>query len=271
MIHETFSITEKGSLEYARLTTYIWEDSPEIPVKSRPIVLICPGGGYQMTSDREAEAIALRIMTCGIHAAILRYSCAPAEYPTALHEAARAVLILKEHAGEWHIQADKLVVMGFSAGGHLAADYGVSWNRPELADALGTDSETLRPAGLILCYPVITADARYWHKGSFENLLGTQWSEEMLEKVSLEKQVGPHVPRTFLWHTYADDLVPVENSLLLAMALRREGVPVEFHMYEKGVHGLSLAKPHTDGTGCSLVQKECQSWIDLAEVWLENL
>ena len=111
MIHETFKIEENGSLEYARLLTYIWEESPEICVKDRPLVLVCPGGGYCMTSDREAEAVALRLMTMGIHAAVLRYSVAPAEYPTALHEVARAVTILREHAEEWKINKEKIVIM----------------------------------------------------------------------------------------------------------------------------------------------------------------
>ncbi len=271
MIHETIPIREQGSLDYARLTTYLWEDSPEIPVKSRPIVLICPGGGYEMTSDREAEAVALRVMTCGIHAAVLRYSCAPAEYPAALRETARAVAILRERAEEWHIQPEKLSVMGFSAGGHLAASYGVFWNRPELSESLGAAPELLRPNGLILCYPVITADERFWHKDSFKNLLGSQWSKEMLEQLSMEKQVGQQVPRTFLWHTFEDGLVPVENSLLFASALRRAGVPVEFHLFEKGVHGLSLARPHTDSVWAPTVQKECEPWVDLLETWLKNL
>lgn len=271
MIHETFKIEEKGSLDYARLVTYIWEESPEICVKERPLVLVCPGGGYGFTSDREAEAVAVSFMNMGVHAAILRYSVAPAEYPTALHEVARAVTILREHADEWYINKDKIVVMGFSAGGHLAASYGAFWNDPELAEAIGMSSEELRPAGTILCYPVITSDDRYWHKGSFENLLGSQWSEEMLEKMSIEKQVTADFPKTFMWHTYTDALVPLENSLLMAMALRRAGVSLEYHLYEDGVHGLSLAKPHTDSSICDMVNKACQSWIDLAEVWLKNL
>lgn len=271
MIHETIKIQAEGSLEYARLVTYIWDESAEIPVKERPLVLICPGGGYCMTSDREAEGVALRLMCTGVHAAVLRYSVRPAEYPTALLEAAQAVALLRSRAKEWNIMRDKIVVMGFSAGGHLAASYAENWNRSEIAQKTGVSCETLKPNGLMLCYPVITADKRYWHQGSFENLLGSQWSEERLEEFSLEKHTGAQVPRTFIWHTYEDTTVPVENSLLFAMALRRQGIPTELHMYEKGVHGLSLARPHTDNMEGTCVQAECQSWIDLAEVWLKNL
>lgn len=271
MVHETIKIATEGSLEYARLVTYIWDESPEIPVKKRPIVLICPGGGYCMTSDREAESVALRLMCAGVHAAVLRYSVRPAEYPTALLEVAQAVALLRSRAEEWGIMEDKIVVMGFSAGGHLAASYAENWNRSEVAEKTGVSGEMLRPNGLLLCYPVITSDKRYWHQGSFENLLGSQWSEERLEAFSLEKHVGEQIPKTFLWHTYEDTSVPVENSLLFVMALRRQGIPTEFHMYEKGVHGLSLAKPHTNNMEGTCVQTECQSWIDLAEIWLGNL
>lgn len=271
MIHEIINIQTENSLEYARLVTYIWEESEEIPIKERPLVLICPGGGYCLTSDREAEAVALRLMSTGIHAAILRYSVRPAEYPTALLEVAQAVALLRKRAKEWNIMQDKIVVMGFSAGGHLAASYAENWNRSWVAERTGVASEILRPNGLLLCYPVITADKRYWHQGSFENLLGSQWSEERLEEFSLEKHVGEQVPRTFIWHTYEDTMVPVENSLLFAMALRKNGISTEFHMYEKGDHGLSLARPHTDNMERTCVQTECQSWVDLAETWLKNL
>ena len=161
--------------------------------------------------------------------------------------------------------------MGFSAGGHLAASYGVLWNEPWLSEMMDTDSEQLRPNALLLGYPVITADREYWHEGSFRNLLGTKWDEELLEKLSLEKQIGPHTPKTFLWHTYEDETVPVENSLRWVQAMYRQGIPVEFHLYEKGIHGLSLASEVTDNVARIRHQKECESWINLAEVWLKNL
>lgn len=262
---------EKGSMPYARLLTYLWDWSPESWIDKRLLVLICPGGGYEKTSDREAEGVALKIMSMGFHAAVLRYSVAPAEYPTALLEVAAAVKFLREKAEEWNIDKDRIVVMGFSAGGHLAASYGVLWNEPWLSEMMDTDSEQLRPNALLLGYPVITADREYWHEGSFRNLLGTKWDEELLEKLSLEKQIGPHTPKTFLWHTYEDETVPVENSLRWVQAMYRQGIPVEFHLYEKGIHGLSLASEVTDNVARIRHQKECESWINLAEVWLKNL
>ena len=127
----------------------------------------------------------------------------------------------------------------------------------------------MRPDGLLLCYPVITS-GEFAHRGSFENLLGSR-QEELGEKLSLEKQVTNKVPKTFIWHTFADQSVPVENSLLFVSALRRAGVPTEFHMYEKGAHGLALANKLTETNDGRAVQEECTSWVELAHTWLESL
>ena len=161
---------------------------------------------------------------------------------------------------------------GCSAGGHLAASLGVFWDEDFLAESQGlsaSEHELLRPDGLLLCYPVITS-GEFAHRGSFENLLGSR-QEGLGEKLSLEKQVTSKVPKTFIWHTFADQSVPVENSLLFVSALRRAGVPTEFHMYEKGAHGLALADKLTETNDGRAVQEECTSWIRLAHTWLESL
>lgn len=271
MLHNTIPIHAEGTHSDATLTTYLWDHSPEIAITRRPVILICPGGGYSWVSDREGEAVALRFMSMGFHAAVLRYSVAPDRFPTALTQLAKAVSILRENSAAWHIDAEKVIVMGFSAGGHLAASLGVFWNRPFLCDAAGCSAETLRPNGLILSYPVITSDPQHAHQDSFRKLLGEDATVQMLEMVSLEKQVGSHVPRTFLWHTMEDSTVPAENSLLFVQSLLRHGIPVEFHLYEKGPHGLSLASELTQSTTRNRYQKECQSWTTLAETWIRNL
>ena len=270
MVHEKIAVTAPGSGETGYLYTYFLESSEEMrPRERRPVILMCPGGGYEMTSDREAEPIALQFLAMGYHAAVLRYSVAPARYPAALFQVAESVLWLKDHAEEYHIDPDKIILQGCSAGGHLAANYGVFWNRSFLADAVGAESARLKVAGLLLCYPVITSGEKA-HRGSFENLLGDRY-EAMKDELSLEHQVTEQTPPAFLWHTATDDTVPVENSLYFFDALLEKGVPAELHIYPVGGHGLSLANEETCRSNGIGVQKECQSWIGLAKTWLEQL
>lgn len=272
MIHNTYPLKVEGSLEYARLVTYIQEDSDAMLIDKRPLVLVCPGGGYGRTSDREAESMALQFLAMGYHAAVLRYSCAPAKYPTALLELASSMALIRKNAEAWHIDTDKIVVQGCSAGGHLAASLGMFWDEDFLAEGIGlaaTEHEVLRPNAMILCYPVITS-GEFAHRGSFANLLGER-EAELGEKMSLEKQVSEKTPKAFIWHTFADQSVPVENSLLLVSALRRAGIPTEFHMYPKGAHGLSLANRLTATSDGRAIQEECTSWIHLAHTWMEHI
>ena len=181
------------------------------------------------------------------------------------------MLLIRRNVKEWHVNPDQIIVLGCSAGGHLAASLGVFWEEAFLAEALNIKSselKLLRPDGMILCYPVITS-GEYAHRGSFQNLLQDR-EEELSEKMSLELQVSPKTPPTFIWHTYTDGVVPVENSLLFVSALRKEGVSVEFHMYPEGGHGLSLANRLTCNRGGDAVQEECTSWISLVHTWMEH-
>ena len=270
MLTEVFPIQVEGSQPGTRLCTYIIEHSEKIGVDKRPLVLMCPGGGYEYTSDREAEPIAMHFLSVGYYVAILRYSCKPAVYPTALLELAEAMKLIHRYAEEWYVDTDKIVVQGCSAGGHLAASLGMFWHETWLAEKTGVSNEVLKPAAMLLCYPVITS-GEYAHRGSFEKLLEGQYTEEMLERVSLEKQVTEHTPKAFIWHTFTDESVPVQNSLFLIEAMKKYEIPVEFHMYPVGAHGLATCDKWsltTDGRG---IQEECQSWLPLAKKWLERI
>ena len=272
MIHKKIEIKARGMEAVGNLYTYFLDSSIEMrPNEKRPVILMCPGGGYEMTSDREAEPMAMQFLAMGYHVAILRYSVCPVRYPAALLQVAESVLYLKEHADEYHIDPEKIVVQGCSAGGHLAANYGIAWNSPFLTKLMGmeNDSERLRVAGLLLCYPVITSGEKA-HEESFRNLLGEQY-EEKKEELSLENQVTPDTPPTFLWHTATDETVPVENSLYFFQACLQQGVSAELHIYPVGGHGLSLANEETCRANGIGVQKECQSWIGLAQTWLEEI
>ena len=272
MIHKKIEIKARGMEAVGNLYTYFLDSSIEMrPNEKRPVILMCPGGGYEMTSDREAEPMAMQFLAMGYHVAILRYSVSPVRYPAALLQVAESVLYLKNHAEEYHIDPEKIVLQGCSAGGHLAANYGIAWNRPFLTKLMGVenDPERLRVAGLLLCYPVITSGEKA-HEESFRNLLGEQY-EEKKEELSLENQVTPDTPPTFLWHTATDETVPVENSLYFFQACLQQGVSAELHIYPVGGHGLSLANEETCRANGIGVQKECQSWIGLAQTWLEEI
>lgn len=272
MIHNKIEIKARGMEAVGNLYTYFLDSSIEMrPNEKRPVILMCPGGGYEMTSDREAEPMAMQFLAMGYHVAVLRYSVCPVRYPAALLQVAESVLYLKEHADEYHIDPEKIVVQGCSAGGHLAANYGIAWNSPFLTKLMGieNDPERLRVAGLLLCYPVITSGEKA-HEESFRNLLGEQY-EEKKEELSLENQVTPDTPPTFLWHTATDETVPVENSLYFFQACLQQGVSAELHIYPVGGHGLSLANEETCRANGIGVQKECQSWIGLAQTWLEEI
>lgn len=271
MIHKKIEIKARGMEAVGNLYTYFLDSSIEMrPNEKRPVILMCPGGGYEMTSDREAEPMAMQFLAMGYHVAILRYSVCPVRYPAALLQVAESVLYLKEHADEYHIDPEKIVVQGCSAGGHLAANYGIAWNSPFLTKLMGmeNDPEQLCVAGLLLCYPVITSGEKA-HEESFRNLLGEQY-EEKKEELSLENQVTPDTPPTFLWHTATDETVPVENSLYFFQACLQQGVSAELHIYPVGGHGLSLANEETCRANGIGVQKECQSWIGLAQTWLKK-
>lgn len=262
MIHESIKIQVNGSQENTHLDTYILGNYlDDAPNEKRPLVLICPGGGYRMTSNREAEPIALQFNAQGYHAAILRYSCSPATFPTALQEVAASIKLLRERGDAWRIDVDKILVMGFSAGGHLAASYGVFWKKFQ--------DENLCPNGLILCYPVISSDEKIAHIDSFRNLLGERYEEEK-ETMSLEYQVGTWVPKTFIWHTVSDETVPFWNSMRFVEALGKAGIPVEFHLYPKGEHGLSLANEAVKKPDGSGVEEGCQSWMPLLLGWMQR-
>ena len=272
MIHKKIEIKARGMEAVGNLYTYFLDSSIEMrPDEKRPVILMCPGGGYEMTSDREAEPMAMQFLAMGYHVAVLRYSVCPVRYPAALLQVAESVLYLKEHADEYHIDPEKIVVQGCSAGGHLAANYGIAWNSPFLTKLMGMENvpEQLCVAGLLLCYPVITSGEKA-HEESFRNLLGEQY-EEKKEELSLENQVTPDTPPTFLWHTATDETVPVENSLYFFQACLQQGVSAELHIYPVGGHGLSLANEETCRANGIGVQKECQSWIGLAQTWLEEI
>ncbi len=269
MFHETYPLP-KELFPGGNLSVYMQNTPQNLLVKSRPLVLICPGGGYGIVSERESEPLALPFLAMGCHVAVLTYSVAPHRYPIQLQEAAWAMQFLRAHAEEWHIIPDKIMVLGCSAGGHLAAHLGTTWHEEWLAESIGVTPEQIKPNGLILCYPVITS-GKHRNIGSFEALLGDNPDPDLWDAMSLEHKVTEHTPKTFIWHTFDDTCVPPQNSLLFVSALKQAEVPCEFHLYPHGMHGLSLATEQTAMENGLCLQPECASWIDLVKTWIKTL
>lgn len=243
------------------IDTYLLEGE-----KVRSAVLICPGGGYRYTSAKEGEPVALKFNEAGFHAFVLNYSVSPARHPLPLLDVSRAMCLIRQYADIWRVNKNQIAICGFSAGGHLAASLGVHWNKPFLQDVQESIQGLNCPNALILCYPVITS-GKYAHRASFENLLGSAPSSDLLEEMSLEKHITKKTPPAFLWHTLEDETVPVENSLLFAQALRENHVPFEMHIYPSGQHGLSLA---TEECNDETKHLHAASWFELCTRWLKN-
>ena len=224
-------------------------------------VVVCPGGGYAGRADHEGGPIALMLNEFGIAGFVCHYRVAPNRHPVPLMDASRAVRWVRAHAEGYGVDPERVGILGFSAGGHLASTVGTHFDAgdPDAADPL--DRLSSRPDAMILCYPVITFEPPHRHVGSMDNLLGPEPPEDLRLSLSNELMVTPETPPTFLWHTAEDAGVPVENSLLMASALSAAGVPFELHVYPHGAHGLGLAPgdPHV------------ATWAGLCGEWLKGL
>ncbi len=228
-----------GAPEGARGTLHAYCNTYTGAIAPLPAVVICPGGAYAETSEDEGEPVALSLLASGFQAFVLHYSTAPARFPTALFELFATLRYLHDHHEELLIDPSRIVVMGFSAGAHLAGCAGILHDCPELAAQFGDLLPRLKPAAMCLSYPVISSGP-YGHAESIENLTGEKGGA-LTDRLSLEQAVSGSTVPAFVWHTANDAVVPVQNSLLLAEAFAREGVPFELHIYPDGRHGLSLA------------------------------
>lgn len=218
-------------------------------------IVVCPGGGYGGLAAHEGKDYALWFNSLGIHAFVLKYRLGSGGYrhPRMLEDAARAVRTVRSRASEWGIDKARVGIIGSSAGGHLASTLLTHFDagNPTAEDEI--DRENSRPDLGILCYPVITL-GEHTHRGSKKNLLGDNPSAELVTFLSNELQVTRETPPTFIWHTVEDTAVPVENAFLFASALRKNGVPFDLHIYEKGRHGIGLGGGHP-------WTKDCEFWL----------
>ena len=254
--------------EKARLRAYL---RPKRGVMAddgkRWAVIVCPGGGYQVLAPSEGEPVALAFLAAGVQAFVLDYSVEPIRYPVALMELAASVAWVRSHAEEYGIDPRRIAICGFSAGGHLAGCASNLWNHPVL-EPLGLAPEEMRPDASILCYPVITAEARKGHCLSFARLLGE--GTAVPPELSLEQSVTENTPPTFLWATVTDSTVPVENTMVYASALREHSVPFELHLYGDGPHAMGLATRESAWSP-EYENPHAATWHELCVEWLNRL
>jgi acetyl esterase/lipase len=226
------------------------EDRPKITIYRAPSatasgtgVVVCPGGGYvNLASDHEGKQVAEWLNSLGVSAFVLQYRVGPRyHHPAPLQDAQRAIRLVRARARDFGIDPGRLGILGFSAGGHLASTTGTHFDDGDAAASDPIDRMGSRPDFVILAYPVVTMSGPFVHHGSQLNLIGPSPDPALAEELSAERRVTARTPPTFLFHTADDASVPVENSLALAAALHKAGVPVELHVFPKGRHGVGLA------------------------------
>lgn len=251
-------ISYMQNTEYVKTT--VW--------KKRPAVIVCPGGGYNSRSRREAEPIVMNYCAAGFHCFLLEYSVAPTGYPGPLCELSWAVGKVRSMADEYQIDSEKIFVCGFSAGGHLAASLGVYHTDPIIRKYSGTVKDENRPNGLILCYPVITGEDGKTHDGT-KMRFTEGLKPEKLKYFSLENHVNKDTPKCFIWHTFSDDSVPVHSSMRFAQALLLNNIEYELHIYPKGRHGLSLGTKQTTVKAKNYVPY-VSDWMEMSIKWINQ-
>ena len=218
-------------------------------------VVICPGGGYAGLAAHEGKDYALWLNEHGLCGFVLKYRLGSHGYrhPRMLEDAARAVRVVRARAEEWKVDPKRVGIMGSSAGGHLASTLVTHFDAGDPGATDPVERQSSRPDVGILCYPVITMGPNT-HQGSKNNLLGSEPSAELIKLLSNELQVTPQTPPCFLWHTWEDKAVKIENSLEFAVALQKAGVPFDLHVYQQGRHGIGLANGHP-------WTKDCVFWL----------
>ncbi len=235
---------------------------PDPKIATGAGMVVCPGGGYAGLSPHEGAPYARWLNQQGIAAWVLKYRLGSSGYrhPRMLQDAARAVRMLRFHAAEWKLDPKRIGIIGSSAGGHLASTLMTHFDSGLTNAADPVDRFSCRPDLGVLCYPVITMGG-LTHAGSRENLLGKNPTPELMRELSNELRVTPETPPCFIFHACDDDLVPVENSLEFAAALRRAGVPFELHVCQRGGHGMGLGADPRDPDRMHPWTRECRRWL----------
>ncbi len=249
----------KAPKDIPTLTIYL----PDQAKATGAAMIVCPGGGYGGLASYEGDDYALWLNTQGIAGFVLKYRLGSSGYhhPSMLQDAARSIRLVRAKAADWQLDTNRIGIIGSSAGGHLASTILTHFDagQPETTDPIERVSS--RPDLGVLCYPVITMKDPGVHAGSRKNLLGNNPSPELIDELSNEQHVTKDTPPCFIWHTDEDKGVPVENSFAFAAALRKAGIPFEFHVYQRGAHGLALGSKKYDPAQWHRWTADCAAWL----------
>jgi len=253
----------KGEAEGDKPTLTIY--LPPAEKATGAAIVICPGGGYgALATDHEGLQIGQWLNSFGVAGFMVKYrhrnTGAGYGHPAPLQDAQRAVRIVRSRGKEWGVDPNRIGILGFSAGGHLASSAITHFNESFYEAKDKIDRVSPRPDFAVLVYPVISLTESFTHVGSRKNLLGANPDPALVEKMSSEKQVTPQTPPTFLIATWEDKGVPAENSIYFYLALRQAKVPAEMHIFLKGPHGFGLGQK-IEGTS---------AWPGLCEKWMER-
>ncbi len=247
-------LTEENK-ETSVITPYLIDDN-----KVHPCMVIIPGGGYTHRAEHEGGPIAKWLNERGINAFVVDYRIEPYTYPAPVVDAKRAVKYVRYYADKFNIDPNKIGIMGFSAGAHLACCATEFFDENEYNPKDEIDKVSAKPNACVLCYPVITMKDEFCHVGSKERITGG--NKELEKKLSCEDNVREDMPPVFIWHTVEDKSVPVRNSLEMALSLKEKEVPFEMHIYPNGRHGLGIVKcVDVEGTN---------KWTEAFENWLKR-
>ena len=270
MIIQKIALPASGyGTKKATLTAYVQDNVEAQVARRRPAVIICPGGGYEFCSDLEWEPIALAFVARGLQAFVLDYTVLDAAETSELLPApqvdlARAVALVRNHAAAWHVDEKFVGLLGCSAGAHLCASYVGCMRDTAFLETAGVSPDTALVDWQILCYPVIDFDAGWPHDPTHARRICDAASPLR----HAQDLVDADTPRTFIWHTAADETVPVRNAYRYAAALAEAGVDHECHVFHTGRHGLSLANEQS-ARWADCVAPHVERWLELAIEWLE--
>ncbi|MBQ8196823.1 MAG: alpha/beta hydrolase [Clostridia bacterium] len=258
-LYKEFNL-EKPADRLGFLTVYMHTPNDrESENRIRPVMLVLGGGGYQYVSPREQEPVAMKYYAQGYNAFVLDYSC-PCPYPVDLIEGCLAMAYIRMNAKKYQVDVNHVAAIGFSAGGHLCGTIATLYNQPEVKKVLGENYKLCRPDAVVLSYPVISSS----DIGQSDTINTFSDNNPRYRALaSLENQVSADTPPAFIWSTFNDTAVPVENSIVMAAAYKKAGVPFELHIFEHGDHGLSIATEEVGSVNTHVAQ-----WVELSLKWL---